>query len=59
MTQSAADNLLLLAGALGGGGVVALVWIWSDDPVNRDGRYATALLVVIVIIIAYFVRFLP
>jgi hypothetical protein len=59
VTPTAADNLLLLAGALAGGGMVALVWIWSTDPVNRDGRYATALLVVIVIIIAYFVRFLP
>ena len=59
MTPAAADNLLLLAGALAGGSVVALCWIWSTDPVNRDGRYATALLVGVVVVIAYFVRFLP
>ena len=59
MTPTAADNLLLLAGALAGGSVVALCWIWSTDPVNRDSYFAGALLVGLIAVIAYFVRFLP
>ena len=59
MTPTVADNLLLLVGVLGCGCVVALFWMWSTDPVNRDSRFAGALLFVIIAVIAYFVRFLP
>ena len=59
MTQTAANNLDLLAGVIAGGAVVAQFWVWSNDPVNRDRYFAVALLFVIIAVIAYFVRFLP
>ena len=59
MTPTVADVLVMIAKALAGFGLLRILWIWSTDPVNRDSRYAGALLVGIVVVIAFVVRFLP
>ena len=59
MTPTVADVLVMIAKALAGFGLLRILWIWSTDPANRDSRFAGALLIVAVVIIAYFVRLLP
>ena len=59
MTPTVADVLVMIAKALAGFGLLRILWIWADDPVNRDSRFAGALLAGILVVIAYFVRFLP